>query len=69
MRFEKVEIEGENETIDGTWYYIVEEETRQTISDELRTHLGLETKKVISSSANDVLDNYGYYDDDDNMNS
>lgn len=71
---EKVEIEGKNKTIDGTWYYIVDDTTRQRISDELRTHLGLETKKVISSSANDVLkesdDDYDYnYDDDDYLNS
>ncbi len=66
---EKIEIEGENETIDGSWYYIVEEETRQAISDELRAHLGLETKRIISSSANDGINNYDYYDDDDNMNS
>jgi LCP family protein required for cell wall assembly len=66
---EKVEIEGESDKIDGAWYYIVEEETRQAISDELRAHLGLGTKKIISSSANDVIDDYDYYGDDDNMNS
>lgn len=67
---EKVEIEGENETIDESWYFIVEEETRQAISDELRTHLGLETKRIISSSANDGINDYDYYDDDDDyMNS
>lgn len=64
--FERMEIPGENKYINDVWYYLVDDETRQKISDELRTHLGLETKRVISSSANDGINNY---DDDNNMNS
>jgi len=60
---EKIEIPGENKKIDGTWYYIVDEETRQEISDDLRTHLGLETTKIISSSANDGIDLYSSSDE------
>jgi len=62
---EKVEIKGNNKTIDGTWYFIVDDKTRQAISDELRTHLGLETKKIISSSANDGINISSSSDEDD----
>lgn len=47
---EKVEIPGENETINDVYYYSVDDETRQTLSDEIRTHLGLPTDMVEASN-------------------
>nr|WP_295972308.1 LCP family protein [uncultured Bacillus sp.] len=64
---EKLEIKGENTKVDGVWFYIVDEDTRQELSDELRTHLGLETKKITSSAANDDIDLD--YNNDSNMDS
>jgi polyisoprenyl-teichoic acid--peptidoglycan teichoic acid transferase len=43
---EKIEIEGEGKTIKDIWYYMVEDETRQTISDQLREHLNLPKETV-----------------------
>ncbi|WP_462410955.1 LCP family glycopolymer transferase [Neobacillus sp. Marseille-QA0830] len=43
---DKIEIQGNGKMINGGWYYIVEDETRQSLSDELRAHLGLETESV-----------------------
>jgi len=43
---EKMEIEGEGQTIKDIWYFIVEEETRQTLSNQLREHLGLPADTV-----------------------
>ncbi|MDQ0231430.1 LCP family glycopolymer transferase [Metabacillus malikii] len=43
----KLEIEGEGKRLnDGIWYFLVEDEVRQTLSDELRTHLGLSADSV-----------------------
>lgn len=47
---EKLEMPGEGDTIDSVWYYIVEDETRQQLSDELRTHLELPTSTVEASN-------------------
>lgn len=48
---EKVEIEGEGKILsNGVWYYLVDDVTRQTLSDDLRTHLGLSTETVTASS-------------------
>jgi polyisoprenyl-teichoic acid--peptidoglycan teichoic acid transferase len=47
---EKLEMPGEGDTIDTVWYYIVEDETRQQLSDELRTHLELPTSTVEASN-------------------
>ncbi|MBB6447255.1 LCP family glycopolymer transferase [Bacillus benzoevorans] len=66
---EKIEIPGENETIDGTWFYLVDDDTRQAISDELRTHLGLKTTEIVSSSANDGTDFASSSESDNNMDS
>lgn len=50
---EKVEIEGEGKILsNGVWYYLVDDVTRQTLSDDLRTHLGLSTDTVTASSNN-----------------
>lgn len=50
---EKVEIEGEGKILsNGVWYYLVDDVTRQTLSDDLRTHLGLSTETVTASSNN-----------------
>jgi polyisoprenyl-teichoic acid--peptidoglycan teichoic acid transferase len=54
----KMEIEGKGETIDGTWYWIVSDKTRQALSDELRTHLGLETDTVTASTESDEYEEY-----------
>jgi polyisoprenyl-teichoic acid--peptidoglycan teichoic acid transferase len=44
---EKLQVEGEGKTISGDgWYFFVTDETRQALSDELRTHLGLPTDAV-----------------------
>lgn len=51
-KINKLEVEGENKRLDdGIWYYIVEDETRQLLSDELRTHLGIPTSTVDSIDA------------------
>ncbi|KAA0548357.1 LytR family transcriptional regulator [Bacillus sp. BGMRC 2118] len=42
---EKIEIPGEGKTLDK-WYHIVSDETRQSLSDELRTHLEVPTSPV-----------------------
>jgi polyisoprenyl-teichoic acid--peptidoglycan teichoic acid transferase len=38
---EKLEIEGEGQMLNNIWYYMVEDETRQLLSNELRTQLEL----------------------------
>jgi polyisoprenyl-teichoic acid--peptidoglycan teichoic acid transferase len=38
---QKLEIEGSGKMINGVWYFMVEDTTRQTLSDELRQHLSL----------------------------
>ncbi|MFC4800154.1 LCP family protein [Neobacillus sp. GCM10023253] len=43
---DKLEIAGEGKMINGGWYYIVEDETRQSLSDQLREHLGLNSEVV-----------------------
>jgi polyisoprenyl-teichoic acid--peptidoglycan teichoic acid transferase len=44
---EKLEIEGTGKTLkNGVWYYIVEDTTRQALSDQLREHLGLPIEPV-----------------------
>lgn len=44
---EKLQVEGEGKTVSGDgWYFFVSDETRQSLSDELRTHLGLPTDAV-----------------------
>jgi polyisoprenyl-teichoic acid--peptidoglycan teichoic acid transferase len=43
---DKIEIAGEGKTIKEVWYHIVEDETRQEISNQLREHLGLPTDTV-----------------------
>ncbi|OLS37817.1 LCP family protein [Bacillus sp. MRMR6] len=49
---EKMEIEGEGQTIKDIWYFMVEEETRQSLSNQLREHLGLTADTVA------VIDQY-----------
>ncbi len=44
---EKLEIEGEGTSIpDDGWYFLVDDETRQSLSDDLREHLGLPKEYV-----------------------
>ena len=43
---DKLEVEGENKKIDGTWYYLVDDTTRQELSNTLRKHLELDSKTV-----------------------
>jgi polyisoprenyl-teichoic acid--peptidoglycan teichoic acid transferase len=38
---DKLEIEGEGGFVGEVWYYMVEDETRQSLSDQLRSHLNL----------------------------
>ncbi|WP_066055797.1 LCP family glycopolymer transferase [Robertmurraya korlensis] len=48
---EKVEIEGEGKILsNGVWYYLVDDSTRQTLSNDLRTHLELPNDTVTASS-------------------
>jgi polyisoprenyl-teichoic acid--peptidoglycan teichoic acid transferase len=48
---EKIEIEGEGKTLnDGVWYYLVDDETRQSLSNNLRAHLELPVETVTASS-------------------
>ncbi len=51
---EKLEIKGDGKMINGGWYFLVDDETRQSISNEMRDHLGLqqETVAVIPNSYN-----------------
>ncbi|SHP77724.1 Putative transcriptional regulator [Mycobacteroides abscessus subsp. abscessus] len=46
---ERVEVPGEGDTINDIWYYIVDDETRQLLSDELRTHLGIPSDTIEAS--------------------
>jgi LCP family protein required for cell wall assembly len=43
---DKLDIKGEGQTINKIWYFIVEDETRQILSDELREQLGLPQETV-----------------------
>jgi LCP family protein required for cell wall assembly len=47
---ERVEVPGEGDTINDIWYYIVDDETRQLLSDELRTHLGIPSDSIQASN-------------------
>jgi len=49
---DKLEIAGTGDTINSIWYYIVEDETRQELSDQLREHLGLEKAPIEVSTNN-----------------
>jgi polyisoprenyl-teichoic acid--peptidoglycan teichoic acid transferase len=53
---EKIEIEGTGDMISTNggkeiWYYIVEDETRQTLSNQLREHLGIPPETIDKSKA------------------
>ncbi len=47
---DRIEIEGTGKIINNgksdIWYYIVEDETRQSLSDQLREHLGLKKENI-----------------------
>ncbi|WP_081798130.1 LCP family glycopolymer transferase [Neobacillus dielmonensis] len=49
---EKLEIPGDGKMINGGWYFIVQDETRQSISDQLRQHLDLQTEQVARININ-----------------
>ncbi|MEH7115773.1 LCP family protein [Neobacillus niacini] len=48
---EKLEIEGSGKMLNNVWYYMVDDETRQILSDQLREQLGL-TKEVVMNNTN-----------------
>ncbi|PYZ96015.1 LytR family transcriptional regulator [Alteribacter lacisalsi] len=48
---ETLEIAGSGSRIDNVWYYIVDEDERQRVSGELRTHLGLNDDQVVVNDA------------------
>ncbi|SDM70107.1 LCP family protein [Bacillus sp. OK048] len=48
---EKLEIEGSGKMINNVWYYMVEDQTRQILSDQLREQLGL-TQEVVLNNTN-----------------
>ncbi|WHY76926.1 LCP family protein [Neobacillus sp. WH10] len=43
---DKIEIEGEGKMINNGWYFLVSDETRQQLSDQLRDQLGLQSEAV-----------------------
>jgi polyisoprenyl-teichoic acid--peptidoglycan teichoic acid transferase len=43
---DKLEITGDGKIINGGWYFMVSDETRQELSDQLREQLGLESQAV-----------------------
>ncbi|MCL6570981.1 MAG: LCP family protein [Bacillus sp. (in: Bacteria)] len=47
----KLEIEGEGQTINSIWYFMVEDETRQILSDQLRKQLGLQPDVVAKNTS------------------
>ncbi len=53
-KIDKLEIKGDGDTIDSIWYYIVDDETRQELSDQLREHLEI-AKGTVES-----IDPYSY---------
>jgi polyisoprenyl-teichoic acid--peptidoglycan teichoic acid transferase len=48
----KLEIEGSNEKIKTVWYYMVEDTTRQSLSDQLRQHLNLPLETIAEVAIN-----------------
>ncbi|WP_258535715.1 LCP family protein [Bacillus sp. 03113] len=48
---EKVEIQGENKRTDA-WYFLVDDEERQALSDKLREHLDLQSEPIKESNNN-----------------
>jgi polyisoprenyl-teichoic acid--peptidoglycan teichoic acid transferase len=50
---EKLEIEGTNTMIKSVWYYMVEDTTRQSLSDQLRQHLNLPPQEVTEVAVNE----------------
>jgi polyisoprenyl-teichoic acid--peptidoglycan teichoic acid transferase len=54
---EKLEIEGSGQIINSVWYYMVSDETRQTLSDDLRVQLGLPPEAVINGKTTAVQNN------------
>jgi len=51
---EKLEIKGDGKMINGGWYFLVDDETRQSTSNELRDHLGL-THETVPAIPNLVI--------------
>lgn len=49
---EKLEVAGSGGFVGDVWYYMVEDETRQSLSDQLRQHLNLPTEIVAEVAAN-----------------
>jgi LCP family protein required for cell wall assembly len=49
---EKLEINGNGDTINRLWYFLVDDETRQSLSDQLREHLGLPQETVAKININ-----------------
>jgi LCP family protein required for cell wall assembly len=43
---DKLEIKGQGDTINRLWYFLVDDETRQSLSDQFREHLGLQQEMV-----------------------
>ncbi|MBP3041884.1 LCP family protein [Bacillaceae bacterium Marseille-Q3522] len=52
---ERIEIKGENQKVDFgeglIWYYLVEDQTRQNLSNVLREHLNLDSETIASSDS------------------
>lgn len=49
---DKLEIEGSGGFVGDIWYYMVEDETRQSLSDQLRAHLNLPQEYVAKANTN-----------------
>ncbi|WP_160722731.1 LCP family glycopolymer transferase [Bacillus sp. USDA818B3_A] len=47
-KMDSLQVDGEGKIVDGIWYYYVDDETRQELSNQLREHLGL-TQQTVDS--------------------
>jgi LCP family protein required for cell wall assembly len=49
---DKLEINGQGDTINRLWYFLVDDKTRQSLSDQFREHLGLQQEPVAKININ-----------------
>jgi LCP family protein required for cell wall assembly len=57
---ESLEVKGEGKTLNGIWYYVVDDEERQNLSDTMRESLGLPSQAVAKIySKNESTNNSG----------
>lgn len=56
-QIDKIEIPGSGGLVNSIWYYIVSDDIRQDLSDQLREHLGLPKTKVKAYTNKATMDN------------